>query len=183
MPSSRPAAPAKGGARISGAAPPPRGSGRMAWPGGFAINNSSLCQALHERLSRQTTAVHDAASLSMALKSLTKESYCLIVVDLQISNLEKTEIIRILRITKHSPILAITEALRADEKVELFHAGVDVFIEKPVDIEVCIAQANALIELYLKTSDELKQSLPISFGSSLVIAPSYRQVLEAVPIG
>lgn len=51
------------------------------------------------------------------------------------------------------------------------------FLEKPVDVDLCIAQANALIKLYLESDEELGKSVPIAFGTSLVIAPRYHQVL------
>lgn len=51
------------------------------------------------------------------------------------------------------------------------------FLDKPVDVDLCIAQANALIELYLESAEELGKTIPITFGTSLVIAPRYRQVL------
>ena len=103
--------------------------------------------------------------------------YCLLIIDLQISHIDNAEMVRIFRIAKRTPILAFTEALTAGEKTNLLHAGVDAFLEKPVDVELCIAQANALIDLYLEYDDVVEQSVPIAFGTSLVITPRYRQVL------
>ena len=46
-----------------------------------------------------------------------------------------------------SPILALTEALTAQEKIDLFHAGVDAFLEKPTDADVCIITPHAVINM------------------------------------
>ena len=59
----------------------------------------------------------------------------------------------------------------------------DAFLEKPINAEVCAAQANTLIKLYLESDEELAKYSPITFGTSMVIAPRYRQVLvQGVPL-
>ncbi len=130
-----------------------------------------------ERLEKQTMKVDYAASLSKGLEYAMKRDYCLLMVDLQMPDIASAEMVRIFRIAKHMPILALTNALPIQEKIELFHAGVDVFLEKPIDADICAAQASALIELYLESDEEVKKSVPVAFGTSLVIAPRYRQVL------
>lgn len=116
-------------------------------------------------------------SLSKALEYAIKKTYCLLIVDLQMSTIDHTELVRIFRVAKRTPILALTKALTAQEKIDLFHVGMDAFLEKPVDADVCAAQTNALIELYLESDEEIRKSVPITFGTSLAIAPPYRQVL------
>ena len=103
--------------------------------------------------------------------------YYLLVIDLQLLGMDKAEMIRVFRIIKYTPILALTEPLDAEEKLQLFHAGVSAFLEKPINADVCSAQAAALVKLYLKSDDESSRYAPIPVGSSMVIAPRYRQVL------
>lgn len=105
-----------------------------------------------------------------------QESQCLLMLDLQLPDMDRIDMIRLLSVAKHFPILALTDTLSSDEKVALLHAGVDAFLEKPIDAELCVAQANALVELYLKTDEHLRKHAPIVFGTSLVIAPRYRRV-------
>ena len=81
------------------------------------------------------------------------------------------------------PILALSENLEIHEKLNLFRTGVDTFLEKPVNVDVCAAQANKLIKLYLESNENLTKSIPVAFGTSLVIALQYRQVLvQGTPI-
>lgn len=134
-------------------------------------------QLIRERLESAAMKVDCVSSLSKALEFSMRRIYCLLIIDLQISHIDNAEMVRIFRIAKRTPILAFTEALTAGEKTNLLHAGVDAFLEKPVDVELCIAQANALIDLYLEYDDVVEQSVPIAFGTSLVITPRYRQVL------
>ena len=105
-----------------------------------------------------------------------KGAYCLLMVDLQLHGIDRAEMVRIFRIAKHIPILALTEALDADDKITLLQAGVNAFLEKPINVGVCSAQANALVELHQKLDDEQSTGTPITFGTSMIIAPYYRQV-------
>ena len=143
----------------------------------IVMDELEVSQSILKRLENPTTKVDCVASLSEALECVIRKTYCLLIIDFHISNIDNTEIVRILRAAKHTPILALTEALASQEKIDLLHMGVDVFLEKPVDAGVCAAQAIALIERYLNVDVTLKALVPIAFGTSLVIAPRYRQAL------
>lgn len=147
------------------------------------MDDPKISLSLRARLEKQASEVDCTALLSEALECAIKNHYCLLIIDLQMTHIGNTELIRILRVTKRTPIPALTDVLETHEKIALFHAGVCTFLEKPLDVELCIAQANALIKLYLKADKELGKSIPITFGSSLVIAPRYRKVLlQGTPI-
>lgn len=69
------------------------------------------------------------------------------MIDLRLPGVQAIEMVRILRVTKHDPILALTE-LEAGKKVMLFYAGVSAFIEKSVNADICITQADIMDEQY-----------------------------------
>ena len=95
----------------------------------------------------------------------------------------KITVVRILWAARHTPILALSENLDTQEKLNLFHTGVDVFLEKPVNADICAAQADKLIKLYLESDENLVKSIPVAFGTSLVVVPQYCQVLvQGTPI-
>lgn len=130
----------------------------------------------HHFSNDQVTEIHNTPSISQALACVMKYSYCLLMIDLQLPSIDKAELVKIFRIAKHMPILALTESLETGEKVALLQAGINAFIEKPIDIELCSAQANALVELYLVPDDKLSRCNPIIYGTSMVITPCYRVV-------
>lgn len=143
----------------------------------IVTDDPDIGQSIQEHFKNdQTTEIHCAESLSQALNHVMKNSYCVLVIDLQLSGMDGAEMVRIFRIAKHIPILALTEALDSNAKIMLFHAGVNAFLEKPTDAGVCSAQANSLAELYLKSDYELSKCTPITFGTAMMIAPRYRQV-------
>lgn len=143
----------------------------------IVMDDPEVSQLIQICLERYSLEVNCAESLSKALECVIKKSYCLLIVDLQILHIDNAELVRIFRAAKYTPILAITDALEAQEKIDLFHVGVDVFLEKPVIADVCAAQANTLISLYLESHEQSVKSAPITFGTALIIVPCYRQVL------
>lgn len=141
------------------------------------MDDLEIRKSIQEHLEYRGMRADCTASLSKALEYAAKRLYCLLIIDLQLSAIDNAEMVRIFRLAKRTPILALTDTLTAREKTELIHAGVDAFLEKPVDVKLCAAQANALIELYLESDQDVVKSIPIAFGTALVIAPRYRQVL------
>ena len=106
-----------------------------------------------------------------------KQEYSLVILDSQLAMMSDMELLRILRKANHMPILVLADFLSPEDKVELFHAGADACIDKPLNIEVCIAQANALTQRYMESDVEKECSDIIAFGTKLIICPRYRQVV------
>ena len=140
-------------------------------------NDLALCRSIQNEMENGTTEIHCAASVSSAVNCITSSELSLLMVDLQLPGMDKLEMVRILRIVKHIPIIAIGDHLEAGELIDLYHSGADVYMEKPIDPRICTAQANALIDLYFRAEEESRKRATLAFGTSLVISPRYRQVL------
>ena len=67
--------------------------------------------------------------------------------------------------------------MESSEKIAIFHAGANAYIEKPIDVKVCAAQSATLIQLYLESDCKLEEYHSITFGTELIINPLYRQVI------
>lgn len=87
------------------------------------------------------------------------------------------ELLQTIRKTKSMPILVLTDFLSADDKLILFKAGADACVERTQNVAVCIAQANALIKLYVGANVYHASHNLITFDSELIISPRYRQVI------
>lgn len=149
----------------------------------IVMDDSEISQSIHMCLKRSAIEADCVDTLSKALEYVIKRSYCLLIIDLQMAHIGNAELVRVFRAAKHTPILALSESLEAQEELELFHIGVDVFLEKPVNADICATQASALIRLHSETNDELKKPSAIAFGSSMIITPRYRQVLvQGTPV-
>lgn len=142
-----------------------------------------FCRPIQLKLDNDTTGVHCASSISEAVSHIMKTEYCLIMLDLQLSGVDKAEMIRVIRVMRHIPIVVISKHLEPAEIVALYDAGIDTYMEKPLNVDICVAQIHALIALCLRSSEELQKQTTLAFGSSLVISPYHRQVLiEGTPV-
>lgn len=140
-------------------------------------DDPELYTPIQYKLGGDTTETHCVSSISAAVSHIMKNGYCLIMLDLQLSGMDKAEMIRIIRIMQHIPVVVVSEHLESSEIVALYHTGMDAYIEKPVDMDVCAAQIGALIALCIRAAEKSWKLATLAFGSSLVISPYHRQVL------
>ena len=84
--------------------------------------NPALFRSIQNEMGNDTTEIHCAASVSSALNCIASGEYCLLIIDLQLPGMDKLEMVRILRIIKHIPIIAISDHLEADELIDLYHS-------------------------------------------------------------
>lgn len=120
---------------------------------------------------------HQAISLTEALSGLVQWPYCLIVIDILYFEKNYIDLIRTMRKAVTIPILALIAKADEKDKAILFRTGVTACLEKPVDLIVCIAQAESLVQLYLDAQAEDIEYKPLIFGNELMIDPMYRQVI------
>ena len=138
---------------------------------------------MQKGLQDNVTEICFMTSSAEALASYLEENYCLVILDAQLSDMDSIEMLRIMRRSKHIPILLLTNPLSSEGIVEFLHAGADTYIERPLNIEVCAAQANALIQRYVDSDIDHNPLKPIIHGSELIISPRYRQVIvDGMPL-
>lgn len=139
-------------------------------------NDLSICQEIQKGLQNDCNDVCYVTSSAEALVSYAKQDYFLVILDAQLPDMDSIEMLHVMRSSKHTPILLLTDPVSTEEIVKFLHAGADTYLEKPLNIEVCAAQANALMQLYID-ADVNQQHKPIIHGSELIISPRYRQVM------
>lgn len=150
----------------------------------IVADNLDLRNLIQDQMEHEAMSTNCVATISEALGCIMEREYDLVVLDLQLSGINDIEMVRIIRVAKSVPVLALTEPLKNDEKIILFKAGMGAFMEKPIAADVCAAQAKALIRLNLPLEDDSKRRKVISIGASTSISPTYRQVLvDGRPLG
>lgn len=125
----------------------------------------------------QYADVCHSATIAETLDSFTSENYSLVVMDIRLSEVDGMEVLHIIRGLKNIPILVLASKLSAYEKAAIFREGATAFLEKPINMIVCVAQINSLIQLYIEAQVENRIQNPLTFGTELVIDPMYRQVI------
>ena len=139
--------------------------------------DAAFCQEFQKQIQNSYASVCCVQTEIKALDIFMKQECCLVILDIQPLDKDRMKMLQIMRRTKHFPILALIPPLKKEEKMALFHAGVDVCLENTTDIELCVAQAEALIQIYLETSAEQKKRGIIMYGTELIINSRYRQVI------
>lgn len=114
-------------------------------------------------------------SMEEALEVLSQYDYCLIILDLRRLSEDAIIAIRQMRSLKVIPILAVTNAINAEQKIRLFQAGVHTHVERPFDKDVYVAQVASLLNLYGDRPLSGQQG-ELVFGKELMICPCFRQV-------
>lgn len=140
-------------------------------------NDSATYQAVCDSMQDDLTEVCRMPSSAEALASYIKQDYCLVILDMQLADIDSMELLKTMRNAEHTPILVIAKSLTPEEIVTLLRTGADTCLEKPLNIDVCVAQANALMQLYIDSDINHGHHQLIIRGSELVISPRYRQVI------
>lgn len=136
-----------------------------------------ICSGIKSYMESDYADVCCTTSPAEALEYFMKQEYCLVIVELHLQEDTDLALLRTIRTVKNTPLLVLVNHLESKDKIALFQAGASAYMEKPIDVKVCVAQSVALIHLYLDSECELKGLFPLSFGTELIINPLYRQVI------
>lgn len=143
----------------------------------------SICRLMEEKLQNDSTDVCCVPVSADALDIFMAQEYCLVIMDVQLPEADGLEMLNTMRLAKHPSILALTASLRPENRVALLQAGANAYLEKPVNMDVCAAQAEALIKLYCESNHDYQKCCPLTFGTELIINPLYRQVfIDSTPV-
>lgn len=137
----------------------------------------AVCRAIQKNMENTWIDACYILSQDKILLRLAGQEYHLIIMDIQQASATTLDTLCAIRKVRIAPILARIDGLSPEEKVALFYAGADVCVEKSSGIHVCVAQADALINLYMEFNAGYQQLAFLSFGSELIISPRYRQVI------
>lgn len=122
-----------------------------------------------------TTDVYYALSTSEALEIFLKRRFCLVIMDIRLAEANGLELLRTMRQAKPIPILVLSAKANSTERASLLQAGANVYLEKPYDLEECLAQAQSLMELYIKANPVENRYYTLAFGMDLIIDPVRHQ--------
>lgn len=139
----------------------------------------SVCRSIAVDMQGKNTEICCAASAAEALERIIKTDYCLAIMSNQLRGISGIEMIRAIRRIQHIPIIVLAASISPNDKAALLRAGADAVMDKPVNMDLCTAQAETLIQLYTKSDidhDDTKEG-QLSFGKDLTIIPRFRQVL------
>ena len=136
--------------------------------------NEAIC--IKERLDSPTTTVMCAHTIGEALAAFGKMEFCLVILDADMSASDDHNLLKAMRNSHTMPILVLSSHANSAEKIHAFNAGAHAYMGMPYTDEECLAQAHALMQLYVNVHPENKLCYTLAFGNDLVIDPETRYV-------
>ena len=126
-------------------------------------DEKDFLEALGERMANRGMNVSTTTSAKDAVKSVKKESYDAIVLDLQMPEMDGIEALKaIKKINADMQVILLTGHATVEKGIEAMKLGAMDLIEKPADIETIAekikkAQANKMILVEKKTEKKIRQ--------------------------
>jgi two-component system KDP operon response regulator KdpE len=99
-------------------------------------------------------SVREAENANEGLKTATLYPPDLIILDLNLPDLEGSEVLERLRSWSNVPVIVLSVESDEEEKVRLLKLGADDYVVKPFGIAELLARAEAALRRYFKTKTE-----------------------------
>lgn len=139
--------------------------------------NLSTAQTIKHNLTSPNTQIVCVTSIYDALQIFTKTEFCLVILDASISAEDDYKLLRAIRSAKTAPILILSSQSCHVERLRVLQAGAHAYIGEPYSLEECLAQAQALMQLYCELKPQQEVCYTLALGKDLVVDPLARQAL------
>lgn len=135
----------------------------------------SVCKEIKYALESDSTTVYYATSSGDGLEQLTKQHFCLVIMDVFLSEANGFSLLKIIRQMKPIPILVLASDPHHIQKISALKAGASSYLGKPYELEECLAQAQSLMQLFIALNRMDERCYTLVFGLDLVIDPVRHQ--------
>ena len=138
--------------------------------------NTTVAQTIKHNLTSPNTEIVCVTSMHDALQTFINTEFCLIILDAGISAEDDHKLLKAMRKARTTPILILSSQSCHVERLKVFQAGAHAYIGEPYSLEECLAQAQALMQLYCDLKPQKEVCYTLAFGKNLIIDPLTRQV-------
>lgn len=133
-------------------------------------------KAIQENLQDESTAVHYTATIQEGLYKMMLHNYSLIIMDVLLSETSGHDVIAAMREKRPMPILVLSEQASIEDKVLALKNGADDFLQKPYDLDECLARAQALMRRYTELNHIAQRGYAIVTHQDVMIDTGKRIV-------
>ena len=133
-------------------------------------------KAIQENLQDESTEVLYAATLQEGLHKMIRHNYSLIIMDVLLSEKGGHDVIAVMREKLPMPILVLSEQASIKDKVLALKNGADDFLEKPYELDECLARAQALMRRYTELNYIAQRGYAIVTHQDVMIDTGKRTV-------
>lgn len=146
-------------------------------------DNLVVCKEIKYALQNKTTDVYYALSVHDGIEQLTKHHFCLVIMELLLSEGDGMELLKMLQLFKPIPILVLSSKPGSEDRIAVLKAGAHGYVKKPYDLEECLAHAQSLMELYAQLHTSESRCYTLAFGMDLIIDPvKHQATLKGEPL-
>lgn len=108
-----------------------------------------VCKQIKYSLQDDTTEVYYATSVQDGLKQFATQQFILVIMDIRLSEVDGLALLKTLHTQNPIPILVLTANASKEEEILALEAGADKYLGKPLDLEKCLAHAQAIMRRYM----------------------------------
>lgn len=94
-----------------------------------------VCREIKEAMQNATTDVYYALSAYDGIEQLAKHHFCLVIMDILLSEADGMELLKMIRKIKAIPILVLSSKPGSPERIAALKAGAHGYLEKPYGLE------------------------------------------------
>ena len=143
----------------------------------------STCKEIKYALQSETMDVHYALSAAEGFSLFAKHQFCLVIMDINLSQTDGMLLLEKMRKMNPIPILVLSSTNGTTDRIEALKAGAAGYMEKPYALEECLAHAQSLIQLYTDIGPIANRHYTLAFGMDLMIDPDLHQAtLKGIPL-
>ena len=135
----------------------------------------AVCKEIKYALQNETTDVYYAFSARDGIEQFTQHRFCLVIMDILLSEVNGMELLKTIRQVKPIPVLVLSSKPGSEERIAALKTGAHGYVEKPYQLEECLAHAQSLMELYAQLHTSESRCYTLAFGMDLIIDPTRRQ--------
>lgn len=136
----------------------------------------NICREIKNALQDETTDVQYTLPAEKILPEYMRQPFCMVIMDISLTNLDDIALLETMRQAKPIPILVLSPVSNTADRVKLLQAGATAVLEKPCDIEECLANAQSLMHIYLHSGSAEREYYTLAFEMDLMIDPACRKV-------
>lgn len=116
-----------------------------------------------------------ASDISEALNYFVRFDFNLVILTAELSAEDDHKLLRAMRNAKTMPILVLSSKSDHSERLISLQAGAHAYMGKPYTLEECLAQAQSLMQMYVKLNPGKQECFTLVCGRDLIIDPERRQ--------
>lgn len=137
----------------------------------------NICREIKNALQNETTDVQYTLPAEKILPEYMRQPFCIVIMDVSLTNINGIALLENMRLAKPIPILVLSPVSNTADRIKLLQAGATTVLEKPCDIEECLANAQSLMNVYLHSNFAEQGYYTLAFEMELIIDPACRRVI------